>query len=68
MSFRIYVEKVLIPELRLGDIVIMDNLGSHKAPIIREMIEAAGASLLYLPPYSPDFNRECLLEDQSSAA
>ncbi len=56
MSFRIYVEKVLIPELRLGDIVIMDNLGSHKAPIIREMIEAAGASLLYLPPYSPDFN------------
>ena len=55
-SFRTYVEKVLIPELRSGDIVIMDNLGSHKAPIIREMIEAAGASLLYLPPYSADFN------------
>jgi transposase len=55
-AFQIYVEKVLIPELRPGDIVIMDNLSSHKGPKVREMIEAAGARLLYLPPYSPNFN------------
>ena len=55
-AFETYVEKVLVPELRPGDIVIMDNLSSHKGPRVREMIEAAGASLLYLPPYSPDFN------------
>ena len=48
--------KVLVPELRQGDTVVMDNLSSHKGPRVREMIEAAGASLLYLPPYSPDFN------------
>jgi transposase len=47
---------VLAPELRPGDIVIMDNLSSHKGPRVREMIEAADANLLYLPPYSPDFN------------
>lgn len=51
-----YVEQVLVPELNPGDVVIMDNLASHKAPAVREMIEAAGASLLYRPPYSPDFN------------
>jgi transposase len=55
-AFEIYVEKVLVAELRPGDIVIMDNLSSHKGPRVREMIEAAGARLLYLPPYSPDFN------------
>ena len=55
-AFEIYVEKVLVPELRPGDIVVMDNLSSHKGAAIRTMIEAAGASLLYLPPYSPDFN------------
>ena len=55
-AFETYVEKVLIPELRPGDIVIMDNLSSHKGPRVHQMIEAAGASLLYLPPYSPDFN------------
>jgi transposase len=55
-AFEAYVEKVLVPELRPGDIVVMDNLSSHKGPRIRQMIEAAGASLLYLPPYSPDFN------------
>ena len=55
-AFEAYVEKVLVPELRPGDIVIMDNLSSHKGPRIRQMIEAAGGSLLYLPPYSPDFN------------
>jgi len=55
-AFETYVERVLVPELRQGDIVVMDNLSSHKGPKVREMIEAAGASLLYLPPYSPDFN------------
>jgi transposase len=55
-AFETYVERVLIPELRPGDIVIMDNLSSHKGPRVREMIEAAGADLRYLPPYSPDFN------------
>ena len=51
-----YVAQVLAPELRAGDIVIMDNLSSHKGPRISQLIEAAGARLLYLPPYSPDFN------------
>ena len=55
-AFETYVEKVLVPELRPGDVVIMDNLSSHKGPRVRELIEAAGASLRYLPPYSPDFN------------
>ena len=55
-AFETYVEKVLVPELEPGDIVIMDNLGSHKGPRTRELIEAAGAHLLFLPPYSPDFN------------
>ena len=56
VSFQAYVDQVLVPELRPGDIVIMDNLGSHKGAGVRDAIEAAGASLLYLPPYSPDFN------------
>jgi transposase len=56
MAFQAYVDQVLVPELRLGDIVAMDNPGSHKGPGVRAAIEAAGASLLYLPPYSPDFN------------
>ena len=55
-AFEAYVEKVLVPELRPGDVVILDNLSSHKGARVRAMIEAAGASLLYLPPYSPDFN------------
>jgi transposase len=54
--FNAYVEQFLAPTLRTGDIVIMDNLSSHKGPRIRELIEATGARLLYLPPYSPDFN------------
>jgi transposase len=54
--FQAYVEQVLVPELRRGDIVIMDNLGSHKGAAVRAAIEAVGAALLYLPPYSPDFN------------
>jgi transposase len=55
-AFEVYVEKALIPELAPGDIVVMDNLSSHKGPAVRTMLEAAGAELLYLPPYSPDFN------------
>lgn len=56
LAFEAYVEQVLVPELRPGDIVIMDNLSSHKGTRTREMIEAAGADLKFLPPYSPDFN------------
>ncbi|MEM6660962.1 MAG: IS630 family transposase [Pseudomonadota bacterium] len=56
VAFEAYVEKVLVPELRPGDIVVMDNLSSHKGPRVREMIEGAGAGLMFLPPYSPDFN------------
>ena len=55
-AFEVYVEQVLAPELGPGDVVIMDNLSSHKGPRVRALIEAAGASLSYLPPYSPDFN------------
>jgi transposase len=55
-TFQAYVEQVLVPELAPGDIVVMDNLGSHKGPGVRAAIEAAGARLLFLPPYSPDFN------------
>ena len=55
-AFQAYVEQVLVPELKPGDVVIMDNLGSHKGPGVRAAIEAVGASLRYLPPYSPDFN------------
>jgi transposase len=54
--FQDYVEQVLVPELHPGDIVVMDNLGSHKGSGVRAAIEAKGAGLLYLPPYSPDFN------------
>jgi transposase len=54
--FRAYVEQVLAPTLRPGDLVIMDNLGSHKVAGVRETIEACGASLIYLPAYSPDLN------------
>ncbi len=54
--FLAYVEQVLAPTLSKDDVVVMDNLPAHKAAGIRDAIEAAGASLLYLPPYSPDFN------------
>ena len=50
------MSRVLVPALRPGDIVVMDNLSSHKGPRVSKLIEAAGACLLYLPPYSPDFN------------
>ena len=55
-AFLAYVEQVLVPGLRPGDIVVMDNLSSHKGPAVRQAIEAAGATLLFLPPYSPDLN------------
>ena len=55
-SFQTYVDRVLVPDLRPGDIVIMDNLGSHKGFGVQAAIEAAGATVRYLPPYSPDFN------------
>jgi transposase len=55
-AFTAYAMHVLVPELRPGDVVIMDNLSSHKGRNIRDMIEAVGATLVYLPPYSPDFN------------
>jgi transposase len=55
-SFLAYIEQVLIPTLKPGDVVIMDNLGSHKGKAVRQAIRAAGAKLLFLPPYSPDLN------------
>jgi transposase len=54
--FKAYVEQVLVPTLSSGDIVVMDNLSSHKGDDVRAAIEAAGAELRYLPPYSPDLN------------
>ena len=54
--FLVYVEQVLCPALRPGDVVVMDNLSAHKVDGVRQRIEAAGAELLYLPPYSPDLN------------
>jgi transposase len=55
-SFQLYVEQFLVPSLRPGDIVVMDNLGSHKGNAVRAAIRGAGARLLFLPPYSPDLN------------
>ena len=55
-SFLAYVEQFLVPTLKPGDIVIMDNLGSHKGQAVRRAIRAAGAKLFFLPPYSPDLN------------
>jgi len=55
-SFRTYVAEVLVPTLKPGDIVIMDNLGSHKGQTVRRLIRSAGAKLLFLPKYSPDLN------------
>jgi transposase len=55
-TFRAYVEQVLIPTLRPGDVVVLDNLAAHKQPEVRAAIEHVGALLRFLPPYSPDFN------------
>ena len=54
--FETFVDWLLAPRLRRGDVVVMDNLASHKAAGVREAVEARGATLLYLPPYSPDLN------------
>ncbi|ANK94378.1 IS630 family insertion sequence transposase protein (plasmid) [Rhizobium phaseoli] len=54
--FLAYVEQVLVPPLEIGDVVIMDNLPAHKIAGVRDAIERAGAKLMFLPPYSPDFN------------
>jgi transposase len=56
VSFRAYVEQVLVPTLRPGDVVVLDNLVLHKQPEVRTAIEAVGARIRFLPPYSPDFN------------
>ena len=56
MAFVEYVRQVLAPTLRPGDVVVMDNLSSHKDPAVRRLIETCEATLVYLPPYSPDFN------------
>lgn len=56
MSFLAYVEQVLVPTLQPGDVVVLDNLAVHKQPEVRAAIAQAGASLRFLPPYSPDFN------------
>ena len=55
-TFRAYVEQVLVPTLRPGDVVVLDNLAAHKDPAVRAAIERAGAWLRFLPPYRPDFN------------
>jgi len=55
-TFRAYVEQVLVPTLRPGDVVVLDNLAVHQQPEVRTAIEAVGAQLRFLPPYSPDFN------------
>ena len=55
-TFLAYVEQVLVPTLRPGDVVVLDNLAAHKQPEVRAVIEQAGALLRFLPPYSPDFN------------
>lgn len=56
VTFLAYVRQQLVPTLRAGDLVIMDNLSAHKVAGVREAIEAVGAKVVYLPPYSPDFN------------
>jgi transposase len=56
VSFTTYVERILLPTLKPGDIVIMDNLGSHRGPAVRRLIRSVGARLLFLPKYSPDLN------------
>jgi len=56
LAFEAFVADVLVPHLRPGDVVVLDNLSSHKGPQVAALIRAAGADVLYLPPYSPDFN------------
>ena len=69
-TFEDWVEKCLVPTLSQGDVVVMDNLSSHKGPRVEQLIKAAGAELLYLPPYSPDMksHRKSLLQAQGLAS
>lgn len=67
-AFEAYVAKVLVPELRPGNMVVMDNLSSHKGSKVRDMIEAAGAQLRFFPRYSPDFNPIEIAQAQSTAS
>ena len=55
-AFEVYLKHFLVPELKCGQIVVMDNLSVHKSKRVEQLIEEAGATLLFLPPYSPDFN------------
>jgi transposase len=66
-AFEAYLEQVLLPYLRLGQVVVMDNLSAHKGARVKELIEGAGCELLYLPPYSPDLNpiEECFSKVKS---
>ncbi len=59
--FETFVARILLPKLKPGDVVVLDNLAAHKTPRVRHLVESAGATLLFLPPYSPDFNpiEEC---------
>ena len=61
LTFQAYVDQILVPTLARGDIVIIDNLGSHKGRAVRQAIERVGATLLYLPPYSPDLKSKAPL-------
>ena len=56
VSFLAYIEQVLVPTLRPGDVVVLDNLAVHKQPAVRSAISVVGATVRFLPPYSPDFN------------
>jgi transposase len=56
VAFESFVRRTLCPTLHKGDLVVMDRLSAHRGPVVRQLIEAAGAKLLYLPPYSPDLN------------
>ena len=67
-SFRLYVEKVLLPTLRPGDIVVMDNLGSHRSKTVRQLIRSVGAKLFFLPKYSPTSTRSSRYSPNSSTS
>jgi hypothetical protein len=67
-SFQLYVEQVLVPTLGRGDIVVLDNLGSHKSQAVRKAIRAVGAHLLFLPPYSPEPDRADVRQAEAPAS
>ncbi len=67
-SFRLYVENVLLPMLRPGDIVVIDNLASHRGKVVRQLIRSAGAKLFFLPKYSPDLTPSSRSSPSSSTS